>query len=397
MATRADGDARMKPGVLILGGRAPVALDHARRFAMRGWRVHVADSIPCRLSGWSRSVTATHALRSPRRDPDGFAADLDAIAASHRIDLLLPTCEEAFHLSHVRGRLPKELQVAVDDFDKLRALHSKWEFLGLARRHGMDVPDSARVHSLDEARAWAGGRGLVMKPEFSRFGVHVRLHPRGLPAAAPPLPVQGPWVAQAYLDGRELCSYGIAHGGELLAHAVYHPGWRLRRSSSYYFAGEDHPRLRDAVAALVRGIHYSGQISFDWILGEDGRYRVLECNPRATSGLHLFTPDEDLPAALRGEGPLREPAPGSARMIAALMRTAGWWTAVRQGRLETWRRDWHRARDVIALPGDRLPAIGSIGDLGSYARLALGQRCNLREAATRDIEWDGEPLERGER
>lgn len=384
----------MAPGVLILGGRAPVALDHARRFVMQGWRVHVADSIPFRLSGWSRSVAATHALRSPRRDPDGFAADLNAIATRHRIDLLLPTCEEAFHLSHVRGRLPKELHVAVDDFDKLRTLHSKWEFLGLARRHRMDVPESARVQSLDEARAWAGGRGVVLKPEFSRFGVHVRLHPRGLPDDAPPLQVPGTWVAQAHLPGRELCSYGIAHGGKLLAHGVYHPSWRLRRSSSYYFSGEVHPRLRDAVTALVSGINYSGQISFDWILGEDGRYRVLECNPRATSGLHLFASDENLPAALRGEGPLREPATGSARMIAALMRTAGWWTALRQGHLETWRLDWHRARDVISLPGDRLPVVGSIGDLGSYARLALGQRCSLREAATRDIEWDGEPLER---
>lgn len=387
----------MKPGVLILGGRAPVALDHARRFARLGWRAHVADSIPCRLSGWSRAVAAAHALRSPRQDATGFAADLDAIVSRHRIDLLLPTCEEAFHLSHARGRLPKELQVAVDDFDKLRALHSKWDFIELARRHGMDVPDSARVRSLDEARAWAGGRGVVLKPEFSRFGVHVRLHPQGLPGDAPPLPVRGAWVAQAHLSGRELCSYGIAHRGELLAHAVYHPGWRLHRSSSYYFAGEAHPRLRDAVAALVRGIGYSGQISFDWILGGDGRYRVLECNPRATSGLHLFSFTEDLPAALRGEGALREPAPDSARMIAALMRTAGWWTALRQGRLASWRRDWHRARDVIALPGDRAPAPGSLADLGSYARLALRQGCNLREAATRDIEWDGEPLGAAER
>lgn len=383
----------MMPGVLILGGRAPVALDHARRFARLGWRVHVADSIPCRLSGWSRSVTATHPLRSPRQDPVGFATDLNAIVAGHRIDLLLPTCEEAFHLAHARGRLPRELHVAVDDFEKLRALHSKWEFIGLARRHGMDVPDSARVHSLDDARAWAAGRGVVLKPEFSRFGVHVRLHPQGLPADAASLAVQGPWVAQAYLPGRELCSYGIAHDGELLAHAVYHPGWRLRRSSSYYFAGEEHPRLRDAVAALVRGINYSGQISFDWILGGDGHYRVLECNPRATSGLHLFPFAEDLSAALRGEGPRREPVPGTARMIAALMRTAGWWTAMRHGRMATWRQDWRRARDVIALPGDSRPAIGSMADLGSYARLALGQGCNLREAATRDIEWDGEPLE----
>ncbi len=34
-----------------------------------------------------------------------------------------------------------------------------------------------------------------------------------------------------------------------------------------------------------------------------------------------------------------------------------------------------------------------IADMASYARIAWKSDCNLREAATRDIEWDGETLE----
>ncbi|MCS4236590.1 ATP-grasp domain-containing protein [Stenotrophomonas sp. BIGb0135] len=383
----------MSGRVLILGGRAPVALDHARRFHRLGWHVQVADSIPCRLTGWSSAVAATHALHPARFDARGFARDLNRIVRDQRIDLVLPTCEEALHLARHRATLPASLHVAVDAFDTLAALHSKWDFLRIARQHGMPVPDSARVHTLAQAREWAQGRAVVLKPEFSRFGVHVRLYPQGIPADAAVLPALGAWVVQDYLAGDELCSYAIAHQGRLLAHAIYRPTYRLRRSSSYYFHPVQRPAVRDAVAALVRGTHYSGQLSFDWIEAADGSARALECNPRATSGLHLFPSDVDLPAALLGEGGLREPVSPRARMIAVLMATAGLQDALTRGQPGAWRADWRRADDVIAVPGDRRPPLGSLLDLASYGRLALRQGCTLREAATRDIEWDGEPLQ----
>lgn len=378
--------------VLILGGRAPVALDHARRFHRLGWEVHVADSVRCRLSGWSSSVARTHSLRPPRYDAHGFVADLNRIVATRRVDMLLPTCEEALYLSRHRASLPCGLHVAVDEFGKLAALHSKWEFLGIARKNGLPVPESARVRTLAQAREWARGRAVAMKPEFSRFGVHVRLYPQGIPGNAPELPPLGEWVVQEFLAGGELCSYAIAHQGRLLAHAIYRPAYRLRRSSSYYFDPVQRPAIRDAIAAFVRGTGYSGQVSFDWIETSDGKALALECNPRATSGLHLFPFEADLPSALLGEGDLREPAAARARMIAALMRTAGLLTAVKNRQPGKWLNDYRRADDVISAPGDRLPPMGSIRDLASYARLALQQRCKLREAATRDIEWDGESL-----
>lgn len=254
------------------------------------------------------------------------------------------------------------------------------------------VPATARLRTLDQAREWASGRGVVLKPEYSRFGVHVRLYPEGIPAAAPELPALGDWVAQEFLAGQELCSYAIAHHGRLLAHSVYRPAYRLRRSSSYYFEPVHRPAIRDAVEALVRHTDYSGQVSFDWIEGADGIARALECNPRATSGLHLFSRETDLPAALVGEGPLREPINAPPRMIAALMSSAGLASAAAKGSLRQWQRDWQHADDVVSVPGDRLPLSGALADLGLYVALALRQQCNLREAATRDIEWDGEPM-----
>ena len=79
-------------------------------------------------------------------------------------------------------------------------------------------------------------------------------------------------------------------------------------------------------------------------------------------------------------------------MIGAVMLSAGLIDAFKRGELRRWLRDYRAASDVIGIPGDRGPIAGAISDLASYARLALAQRCTLREAATRDIEWDGEDL-----
>ena len=381
------------PNVLILGGRAPVALDHARRFAHQGWTVCIADSIPCQISGASKAVTATLRLAPPRYAPAQFVTDLARIVREHRIDLVVPTCEEVFYVSRYRHRLPAHARVLAEDFDKLRAVHSKWQFLELAQDCGADVPVSARVQSLDEARAWAAGRPVVLKPEFSRFGVHVRLYRNGIPDDAPPLPDLGAWVVQTLVTGQEFCSYSVADRGRLVAHALYRPDWRMSTSASFYFAPARIDAVRHFVANFARKLEFTGQLSFDWIQQADGRVSPLECNPRATSGSHLFGPDDALPAALAGtlEGCI-EPSPGAPRMAAAVMASVGLFEALRRGKLNQWRHDWHAATDVLGTPGDRGPLWGGVRNLAAYARLAIAQGCNMREAATQDIEWDGQEL-----
>lgn len=397
--------------VLILGGRAPVALDHARRFAAQGWTVYVADSIPCRISGWSRSVTRTIRLPSPRDALASFALSLAKIIESERIDLVLPTCEEVFYLGRIRHLLPVSCNVFVAPFEQLSELHSKWRFLQLASSSarfasgaariasgaeegcGVDVPVSERVSDLNAAREWAAGRPVVLKPEFSRFGVHVRIYPDGIPDHAPELARLGRWVVQEFHRGTEICSYSIAVAGRLCAHVAYRPSYRLASSSSYYFDPVSMPRIEQFVERFVARIGFTGQISFDWIDGGDGRLAVLECNPRAISGLHLFGMTDALPAVISGQSTaciaLGNPRP---RMLAGVMLGVGLPTALAHSRFSQWRADWLRAADVLSVPGDSKPYAGAMLDMTSFLRLAIKNRSTLRAAATRDIEWDGETL-----
>ena len=381
------------PAVMILGARAPVALDHARRFARQGWKVFVADSVPCRTSGWSKAVSASIALPPPRDAPLDFGRALAEAARRHRVDLVLPTCEEVFYVSRYRELLPPTVAVATDHIDKLRTLHSKLAFLEIARGCGANVPDSAGVSSIGEARDWARGRPAVLKPEYSRFGVHVHLYPDGIPGDAAPLAAQGRWVAQEYCDGEEICSYSVAVSGKLTAHVAYRPRYRMSRSSSYYFEPMDVPTIRWFVEKLVAKIGYTGQISFDWILGSRGTCTVLECNPRAISGVHLFGAADELPRAFLGDlQNVVEPRVARPRMLAPLMLTVGLVGAIRNSRVTEWRHDYARANDVFLEPGDRMPMLGCVRDFGSHSWRALRKHCTVREATTRDIEWDGEVL-----
>jgi hypothetical protein len=391
--------------VLILGGRAPVALELARRFASQGHAVLVGDSVSCRISGASRAVLRTlPLLPPPRTHLREFAAALARHIDREHIDLVIPTCEEVFFLSRIRHRLPARCAAFTAQFALLQQLHSKLGILALATQAGVRVPDSAAVDTIAEARAWAGARDVVLKPEYSRFGVHVRSHEGGIPRAAPPLAPLGRWVVQQRCKGTELCSYAIAFRGRLCLNISYRPAYRLARSSSYYFDPHPVPEIDAAIARLVALTGYHGQISFDWFLDTEGGPTLIECNPRAVSGLHLLPDDADVCSAMlegqqaqaatitdgRSVSPDRHAL--QPRMLSAIMLGAGLPRAVATGRVPQWWRDWRRARDVLAVPGDRAPLAGALRDLGAFARAALRSGCSLREASTRDIEWDGEPL-----
>ena len=379
--------------VLILGGRAPAALEIARRFALQRADVHIADSVPCRVSSWSRAVTAAHSFAPPRHALAQFAKDIASLIQTQRLDMVVPTCEEVFYLSRIRGQLPASCNIFTVSFDQLRELHSKWRFLILAQGCGAFVPASVCVDNIAAAREWAAGRPVVLKPEYSRFGVHVRLYRNGIPADAPPLPPLGRWVAQEFQLGRELCSYSVAVAGQLTAHVVYEPRYRLGNSSSYYFEAVRDTAIEEFVRLFVAKIGFTGQISFDWIRGDSNRISVLECNPRAISGVHLFADSDLLPHAITGESQsLVTCTSTTPRMLAPVMLVAGLPQALRSGTFGRWLHDWRRAKDVLSIPGDRMPLPGAAWDIASFTAAAARRRTSVREASTRDIEWDGEEL-----
>lgn len=64
--------------------------------------------------------------------------------------------------------------------------------------------------------------------------------------------------------------------------------YRVDCGSGIYFQRMPPEPVRQFLQLFVRETSYSGQVGFDFIEGSDGHFHVLECNPWAISGVHLF-------------------------------------------------------------------------------------------------------------
>lgn len=141
------------------------------------------------------------------------------------------------------------------------------------------------------------------------------------------IPLTNSWLAQTYIQGAEFASYSIAQQGQLVAHNCYQASCRAQAKkqanehankqvneqanqpnhfshasqqtgASLDFQCVDVPPVAEFVTALVAKLGYTGQLGFDFIKDAAGVYWVLECNPRATSGIHLLACDNQFLAKL---------------------------------------------------------------------------------------------------
>jgi len=409
--------------VVLTGARAPATLDLARRFAEAGHRVVVADSEPTAMAR-SRAVHKAYRVPSARFAPRAFARAVAQIADRHGAELVVPTCEEIFWLTAVAdeaagseasplGRL-RDILFAPPS-STLRRLHDKAEFgemllgLGIAHPPTQVVESAVAWRHLARSREHAAS-AVVVKPAFSRFGTRTQ---QVAPDA--PLPEVGRvtraerWLVQERVEGQEFCTFAVALDGTLTAFVAYRPVWRAGSGAGVAFDRLG-PDSREATAAraicdrIARTTGFTGQFGLD-LMQTGADVIVLECNPRATSGIHLFAPADALP---------------SAYLRAATSRSTGESAGCDAGRaVVEASRDWARlalphamyalagirsprdlvrfarqldAPDALRPPGDRIP-LGAL--VRSVAVRAAVARCSGRDllgGSTFDLEWNGEPL-----
>jgi predicted ATP-grasp superfamily ATP-dependent carboligase len=375
--------------VALTGGRAPVTLELARLLARAGHTVVVAESARWPLTLGSRAVARSVRVPPPRHDPAGFAAALAALLIEERIDLLVPTCEEIFYVARARDQLAAHSRVLAEPLEKLHALHHKGRFAEQARGYGLAVPETRLLTSPAEVAALPAPDAWVLKPAYSRFAARTLLPPHrpGALARVQPTPA-APWVAQRYVRGRALCTYSVAHGGRLAAHAAYPVTFSAGQGAAIYFEALKHAAARAWVETFVAREGFTGQIAFDFIEDAAGQLWALECNPRATSGVHLLAAHPGFAGALWASGPeVITPPPGEAARLGAAM----WLYGLRGARLSAWWAAMRRSREVIGQWRDPRPALMQFGSLAEFGARSLRLGIDPLAASTEDIEWNGEP------
>ena len=377
--------------ILITSSRAPVALELIRIFGRAGHTVYATDTMRWTVGSHSRYLAQHIVTPPPRSDSADFAAALLQIIERAQIDWLIPTSEEVFFVARHHQQLAAYTRVFTEPLDVLDSLHHKHRFQLRCAALGICTPRTVLARDTAELRAALPCfPAYLLKPAYSRFATQIITNcgPRAGQLALDncrPTPAQ-PWLLQQYIAGDNICSYSTLHGGHVTAHCAYITPRKVNHGAGVQFESIDGAETLAIVRRLGAALAYTGQLSLDFIRGEDRLY-LLECNPRATSGVHLINSHALLGGLTDSHQPTWvEPAGRRGQLTLALLASGlvqprGWPTLL---------RDAARVRDVIFERADPLPALAQLRAALTFAAISRRKRIGLVAAMTDDIEWNGE-------
>ncbi|MEO1247369.1 MAG: ATP-grasp domain-containing protein [Pseudomonadota bacterium] len=374
-----------KQCVVLTLGRLPVALDLARSFSAMGFRVVVAEPFGMHLCRMSKAVDRSIRVADPSRDPERYLDELAAAVLEESAALVVPVSEETLRVALLKDRLPESVEVFAADSKTLLQVHDKYRFAKTARELGLDAPLSFLPREGAQIPPEAGSR-LVVKPRHACSGRGVRYVDARTIGDAPGS-VAADELVQARIDGREVSSFAVVRRGRVLALSIYE-GTILSGSVAVGFRSIPAlPEVSGWVERFVEAVDFTGFVAFDFIIDGGGRAYAIECNPRATSGIH-FVPTAQL-AGLVTSGEAASPGTGGP---IALTESWSGFTAL-LGKLAQ-PRQFHRvlrelrsARDVTWSRRDPWPFLLMPVNTAPILWRALRRRATFAEVAVSDLEW----------
>ena len=373
------------PTVLLTLGRLPKALEVARALQGAGCRVIVAEPFKRHLTGASRAVARSVVVTSPVQDREAYLREISDLAVAEGASLILPVSEEILHASLLRGRLPSGVRLAAMPHASLLALHDKLSFAAVCRAAGVAAPETFALGDPRAVELARRGR-TVVKPIFSCSGRGVRFLAAGeaLPSADEPA------LVQQFCAGRILSTFTLARAGVPRITVTYR-GAVMQGTVAVCFERIDTPPAVDAwVGAMVRNTAFDGFISFDLVEDAQGVIRGIECNPRATSGIHFVEP-ADLAAALldpQADGPLRFKQNRLMQQFYPCL-TETQRTMFGEGPFRENLRCLVAASDVTWSARDPWPLVSQPWTSWPIIEMAMRRRCSFGEVAMLDLAWSG--------
>ncbi|MEM1187572.1 MAG: ATP-grasp domain-containing protein [Pseudomonadota bacterium] len=372
------------PTVLLTLGRLPKALALARACRAAGCRVLVADPFRWHLCRPSRDVAACFRVSAPN-DPQGdYHADLLRIIEEEEVDIVLPVSEEALHVVRCADRLPREVWLWTGAREEIARYHDKLDFVRHVQTLGLDAPASEAGGS-PAAGVLAAQTDFVVKPRHSCSGIGLRLARAGDPTGE----LDGESLIQARVEGEHLSSLSLVHEGRAIATVIYR-GRVFAGTVAICFECVDSAAVEDWVKRFIASTSYSGFLAFDFIIDSDGRAQAIECNPRATSGVHFFEPASLGRALIDPAGTSHiERSPHRRQQWAYSTLTEAYAALFRPQEFKRRLRELGSARDVVWSSHDPLPFLLMTPMSWEILWPAMTTKLTLGEATQRDIAWFG--------
>jgi predicted ATP-grasp superfamily ATP-dependent carboligase len=370
--------------VLLTLGRLPKGLDLARSFAQAGWRVVVAEPFRRHLVGASNVVARSVQVTAPVHDRAAYLADLRRVIVEEGVELVVPVSEETMHVAFLRDSLPPGVRLLAMPAPLLLALHDKESFIERCAQLGLPAPATARLGTT-AAQALADSGPVVVKPALSCSGRGVQMLPRG---AALPRPGAQRQIVQRRLDGAVMSSCTLAHAGESRVTVIYRAALLSGTVAVCFERVASQPSIERWVRSFIAQTAFDGFVSFDFVVDAAGEALPVECNPRATSGLHFIEGADLAPALIE---PQHAPPP-RLRAETLLQQFYSCLTETQKAVFNPARRGHAlrcllRARDVSWSWRDPWPFLSMTWTSWEIIRRAWQAGTTFGEVATLDVGW----------
>jgi predicted ATP-grasp superfamily ATP-dependent carboligase len=354
--------------ILISGGKMTKALQLARSFHAAGHRVVLLETDKYWLSGhqFSQAVDKFYTVTAPQENPESYIQALVNIIKQENIDVYVPVTSPvgSYYDSLAKPVLSQYCEVFHFDANITQMLDDKFALAQKARSLGLSVPKSFKITSAEQVLNFdfsGESRQYILKS--IPYDSVRRLDLTKLPCATPeetaafvkslPISPEKPWIMQEFIPGKEFCTHSTVRDGELRLHCCC-------ESSAFQvnYENVENSQIREWVRHFVKELKLTGQISFDFIVTDDGTAYVIECNPRTHSAITTFYDHPKVAEAYLGNQPMAEPLQPLETSKPTYWTYHEVWrlTSIRSlTQLKTWMQNIWRGTDAIYHSDDPLP------------------------------------------
>lgn len=362
--------------ILITCPRAPVSIEWIKIAKRGSHQVVLVDSLDYPISKFYINTTYVK-IPSPRVDFSGYQREMEKLFLV--VDMVIPNCEDIFFLSKLKDSTSADVLFFMPDTKLLFTLHHKFEFFSLLNSH-IKIPESRLIRSKKDIKL---NEETVLKPVYSRFGRDVIRDVNSNNIKNIVITSENPWVQQKFIKGTAICNYAVCEYGKVVSHVVYKPMYLLNQAASTYFEYYEDARCESFIIEFAKVNNYHGQVAFDFIDDGSDLY-VLECNPRATSGLHLLSSS----ITIKYDGEINKESEilkKSYRVGVSLYVLFGF-KALLNGNFLKLYNNHKKAKNAL----DGLPFYSQFLSLYEMIKRAIIYNKPITSASTFDIEYDGE-------
>ncbi|MBZ7985359.1 hypothetical protein AVANS14531_03280 [Campylobacter sp. Cr9] len=283
--------------VLITGARAPVSFEWLK--ILKNDELIFADSIDFILLNKNINYIK---MPSPRFDFYNFCNEYFKLFK--QVDKIICNCEEIFYIAQARDLYLKinpneEYKFFIPKTSFLLTFHNKFSIFSALKdmrnlsykNVSIKYPKSYYINNVSLLKKYDLSK-FILKPIYSRFGLNVI---RNIDINKLNISLNNPYVLQEKINANQICNYAIFENGILKEHIVYDSRYLINNSAGSYFVRIDDENINKCIFNFMQelGINFklNGQIAFDFLMQKNDEkisLYLIECNPRATSGLHFI-------------------------------------------------------------------------------------------------------------